>query len=64
MLDFPQLSSFWLHSSGRYAVLVDAAPNPDGGWIVRLGGDSSWQSWPVAGWVQCDAHGVPLSPVV
>ena len=56
----PELGTYWAEStSGRRAILVDAQPEGDG-WSVRLGGDSSWQPWPLAGWTECDAQGMPL----
>ena len=57
----PELGTYWIDTSGRRAILVDAQPEGDG-WSVRLGGDSTWQPWPLAGWTECDAQGMPLVP--
>ena len=58
----PELGTYWVESTiGRGAILVDAQPEGDG-WSVRLGGDATWQPWPLNGWIECDSSGTPLTP--
>lgn len=54
----PILLSCWV---GPYrAVLVAARHDSEFGWFVQLGGDSTWQAWPLVGWVECDPGGAPV----
>lgn len=53
----PVLLSCWV---GPYrAVLTAARYDPEFGWAVCLG--TTWYSWPLMGWQECDVRGMPLA---